>query len=292
MADNMRPKLSVFILTFNERENITACLDSAFAVSDDVHLMDSFSTDETLAIAKARGAKVWQRKFDSFARQCNWALDNITFQNEWILRLDADERLTSELVKEVKTRLPQMKNDTVAVIFPKRMYFMGRWMRYGRMYPMLRLCLYRRDCGRYEDLEEEQFIVKSGNTIQFKNDFFEENQNNGLDYFTMKHLEYARDEAKEFLRGAPESQLKPNLFGNKIARTRWLKTRLYNRLPIGFRPLIYFLYRYLVCGGFLDGREGLIFHGLQGFWYRFYVDALIFESLHPQAKSPNHLTQE
>ena len=270
-------KLSVFILTYNEERNLPACLESLAGFSDDVHVVDSISSDRTVDIARAAGAAIHQRKFDTFARQCNWALDNVPFKHDWIMRLDADERLTKELVAELRETLASPPAELSGIILKKRMYFMGRWIRYGRMYPMLRLCVYRRDSGRYEDLEEEQFVVTRGRTITSKHDFFENNLNNDLPFFTRKHVEYAEDEAREFLNKSGSGQLKPRLFGNKIERTRWLKLNLYNHAPLGVRALLYFLYRYIFCLGFLDGREGLVFHTLQAFWYRFYVDARIHE---------------
>lgn len=269
--------LSVFVLTFNEARNLPACLASIKELSNDVHVVDSYSSDDTLKIANASGAIIHQRKFDTFARQCNWALDHVPFKNEWIMRLDADERLTPEAIVEIKYLLSNAEDQLSAIILKKRMYFMGRWIRYGRMYPMLRMCIFRRDAGRYEDLEEEQFVVTKGRTITAKNDFFENNLNNDLPYFTAKHLDYAEDEAREFLSAGNLGSLKPRLFGNKIERTRWLKLNVYNRAPLGVRALAYFIYRYIFCLGVLDGREGLIFHTLQGFWYRFYVDARIYE---------------
>lgn len=269
--------LSVFVLTYNEERNLPECLASIKGLSEDVHIIDSHSTDRTLEIATEFGAGVHQRTFDSFARQCNWALDKVPFKHGWVMRLDADERLTPEVAHEIQGILANASDDLSAIILKKRLYFMGRWIRYGRMYPMLRLCIYRREVGRYEDLEEEQFVVKHGQTITAKNDFFEDNLNNDLPYFTAKHIDYAEDEAGEFLNRTGEGELKPRLLGNKIERTRWLKLNIYNRAPLGLRALLYFLYRYIFCLGFMDGREGLIFHTLQAFWYRFYVDARVYE---------------
>jgi glycosyltransferase involved in cell wall biosynthesis len=269
--------LSIFVLTYNEERNLPACLASIRGLSDDVHIIDSFSSDRTLEIAKDSAAKIHQRAFDTFARQCNWALDHVPFQHGWVMRLDADERLYPETVLEIQERLAKAKDDLSAIILKKRMYFMGRWIRYGRMYPMLRLCIYRRDVGRYEDLEEEQFVVTYGRTVIAEKDFFENNVNNDLPFFTRKHVDYAEDEVREFLSCTTAGNLKPRVFGNKIERTRWLKLNIYNQAPLGTRALLYFLYRYIFCLGFLDGREGLIFHTLQAFWYRFYVDARIYE---------------
>lgn len=269
--------LSIYILTYNEERNVRDCIQSVKDISDDIHVVDSYSDDSTLAIAKEYGCTVHQRSFDTFARQCNWALDTIPFKHDWVMRLDADERLTPELVRELVETIASIRSDVSGLILKKRLYFMGRWIKYGRMYPMLRLCVYRKGLGYYEDLEEEQFIIRSGRTIILKNDFFENNLNNNLPYFTRKHIEYAEDECKEFLNRIGSGDLKPKLFGNKIERTRWLKLNIYNKLPLFTRPFVYFCYRYFCCLGFLDGVPGLIFHLLQGFWYRFYIDARVYE---------------
>lgn len=269
--------LSVFVLTYNEERNIRRCLESVRSLSDDIHVVDSYSKDETISIVRSCGGQIYQRKFDTFGRQCNWALEAVPFRYDWIMRLDADERITADLAKELEGTIAHAPEDISGIILKKRLYFMGRWIRYGRMYPMLRLCVYRKGSGHYEDLEEEQFVLHHGRTITARNDFYENNLNNDLPYFTSKHIDYAEDESREFLSKTGSGALRPKLFGNKIERTRWLKLNVYNRAPLGLRPLLYFLYRYIVCLGFLDGRPGFIFHTLQAFWYRFYVDARIHE---------------
>jgi glycosyltransferase involved in cell wall biosynthesis len=274
--------ISVFILTYNEENNLEECIRTAALISDDIHIVDSFSTDRTLEIGAAHGCTVHQRKFDTFARQCNWGLETVAFRHDWIMRLDADERLTPELVAELKTFIQTAPADVGGMVVKKRMYYMGRWIRHGRVYPMLRLCVYRRGSGYYEDVEEEQYILKTGRSVISKCDFYEDNLNNDLPFFIHKHVEYAEDESDEFIQKSSVAEMKPSLFGNKIERTRWLKLNIYNRAPLGLRALLYFLYRYVILLGFLDGRPGLIFHLLQGFWYRFYVDARIYEKQHPR----------
>ncbi|MEY4501952.1 MAG: hypothetical protein RIS52_1842 [Pseudomonadota bacterium] len=274
--------ISVFILTYNEENNLEACIRTAASISDDIHIVDSFSVDRTLEIGTTHGCAIHQRAFDTFARQCNWALETVAFKHDWIMRLDADERLTPELVAELRSFLTAAPAEVGGMVLKKRMYFMGRWIRHGRMYPMLRLCVFRRGSGYYEDVEEEQYILQKGKCVTARNDFFEDNLNNDLPFFIRKHVEYGEDESEEYIRSNSKSETQPRLFGNKVERTRWLKLKIYNRFPLGLRALLYFLYRYIVLLGFLDGRPGLIFHFMQGFWYRFYVDARIYEKQHPR----------
>jgi glycosyltransferase involved in cell wall biosynthesis len=270
--------LSIYVLTYNEERNLRACLESITGLSDDVHIIDSHSTDRTLEIAREYGCSVHHRAFDTFPRQCNWALDNVSFKHEWILRLDADERVTPDLARELKDTIASVPSDVTGIAVKKRLYFMGRWIKHGRMYPMLRMCIHQRVAGRYDELGYDgQFVLKSGRTITAQHDFFENNLNNDLPFFTRKHMDYSENEARELINQAGAGGLTPRLFGNKIERTRWLRLNVYNRTPLFVRPFVYFIYRYLFCLGFLDGTPGLIFHILHGFWYRFYVDARIWE---------------
>jgi len=171
----------------------------------------------------------------------------------------------------------------------RRMIWMGRWLRWGRIYPHYIVRLFRKGKARYEERTEEHLIV-DGPTGRMENDFLEDNKKNNLDYFTEKHLATARGELEEILakeRDRLSQGIEPRLFGPKVNRTRWLKENVYSRAPLFVRPFLYFIYRYFLCLGFLDGVPGLIFHVLQGFWYRFYIDAKAYEeslSRMPQEK--------
>jgi len=145
------------------------------------------------------------------------------------------------------------------------------------MYPHYILRLFKLGCARYEERTEEHLVL-AGEAGYLRNDFLEDNRKNTLDYFTEKHLKTAAGEVAEILSEVKEGDaIAPKLLAPKVNRTRWLKLRLYNRCPLFVRGLFYFLYRYVLCLGFLDGRPGLIFHVLQGFWYRFYIDARLYE---------------
>jgi hypothetical protein len=150
------------------------------------------------------------------------------------------------------------------------------------MYPHSVVRLFRKGHARYEQRTEEHLIV-DGKIGSMRFDFLEDNRKNNLDYFTEKHLATARGELQEILdRASGASQetpgIEPKLLGAKVHRTRWLKERVYSRTPLFLRPFLYFIYRYFFCLGFLDGIPGLIFHLLHGFWYRFYIDAKVYEA--------------
>lgn len=272
--------ISIIVLTYNDECQLAYCLESVRALSDDIVCVDSFSTDRTVEIAKSYGARVYQNPFVNQATQFNWALDNVPLKYEWVFRLDSDEVVPTPLATEIRARVGK-EPGIVAYEINRAIYWMGRKLRWGRMYPHYIVRIFKKDCGRYE-LRTEEHLVVSGPVGRMKNEFYEDNKKNTLAYFTEKHLVTARGEVEELLRGvrsdAPgELAVKPSLFGTKVQRTRWLKEKLYNRMPLFVRPLLYFLYRYIVCLGFLDGRPGLVFHVLQGFWYRFYIDACVLE---------------
>ena len=275
----MKP-FSVIILTFNEEENICRCLDSINDFTDDIIIVDSFSTDATLKICEKYGCRVFQHAFTNQALQFNWALDNVPWERPWTLRLDADEVLPDKLKQELRELTATCGPEVTGIYLNRRMYFMNRWLRHGGMYPHYILRAFRKGAGRYEEKTEEHFVLTSGQAIYAKNDFLEDNRQNTLKYWLKKHDDLADGEIRDTLLETrnPGLDLKEDLFGNKVERTRWLKTRVYAESPLFLRAFFYFIYRYFLRLGFLDGVPGLIFHVLQAFWYRFYIDARIYET--------------
>ncbi len=257
--------VSVIILTYNEEIHIERLLKNISDWTDEVFVVDSFSTDKTLEIAKKYSAKIFQHKFENQAQQFNWALDNLDIKNDWILRLDADEYLTDELKKEIADTLRNTKlyeNTKVNGFYMKRrVHFMGRWIKRGDYYPTWILRLFRKGKARSEQREmDEHIVLLEGKTEQLKNDFIDDNKKD-LTFWIEKHNNYSLREAADVLAGN---------YGRG-----WKK--YYYRLPLFFRACLYFCYRYFFRFGFLDGKEGLIFHFLHAFWYRFLVDAKIYE---------------
>lgn len=273
--------ISIILLTYQDDVQIENCLWSIADLSDDIVVIDSFSTDRTLDICRQYGARVFQNPFVNQAVQFNWALDNVPLKHDWILRLDSDEMVPHRLKAELRERLDRDEG-FAAYYLNRRMYWMGRWLRHGRMYPHFIVRLFRKGKARYEEKTEEHLIV-DGIIGYMKADFLEDNKKNHLDYFTEKHLATARGELKEIIEAQAEpaqanAAIAPKLFSAKVHRTRWFKEKIYSRTPLFVRPFLYFFYRYFVCLGFLDGVPGLIFHVLQGFWYRFYIDAKVYEA--------------
>jgi glycosyltransferase involved in cell wall biosynthesis len=268
------------ILTYNEEANIGRCLESIRDFTDDIVIVDSFSTDRTLEICEKYGCRIYQHEFMNQAIQFNWAIENVPLQADWVLRLDADEILPAKLKQELASLLGKLPSDITGIYLNRRMYFMNRWLKHGGIYPHYILRVFRKGAGRYEEKTEEHFLLGSGRAIYAENDFLEDNRQNTLKYWLKKHNDLSDGEMRDTLleTRVPGRDIKEDLFGTKVERTRWLKIHLYARSPLFFRAGLYFIYRYLLRLGFLDGAPGLIFHVLQAFWYRFYVDARIYET--------------
>ena len=284
-------QFSIIILTFKEEENIRRCLDSINDFTDDIIIVDSFSTDATLKICEKYGCRVFQHAFTNQALQFNWALDSVPWERPWTLRLDADEVLPDKLKQELRELTATCGPEVTGIYLNRRMYFMNRWLRHGGMYPHYILRAFRKGAGRYEEKTEEHFVLASGRAIYAKNDFLEDNRQNTLKYWLKKHDDLSDGEIRDTLLETrnPGLDLKEDLFGNKVERTRWVKTHVYAKLPLFFRAFFYFIYRYFLRLGILDGVPGLIFHVLQAFWYRFYIDARIYETrLNWQATSRDY----
>ena len=273
----MNGALTVVVLTYNEELNLPACLDSLRGLQATVSIVDSGSTDGTLQIAAAHGVETTAHPFDNYAAQRNWALRNLPISTDWVLNLDADERLTPELVAEINQVLESGANPGVdGYLLRKRTIFMGRWIRHGGHYPSFHLRLFKLGRGRCEDRKYDQHFVVDGGTATLRNDYIDV-VSSSLVSWTLRHARWAEMETNELTMPVrANGQVVPDMIGNPIQRRRWWRNA-YSRGPLFVRAFAYWIYRYIIRLGFLDGTEGLIFHFLQGFWFRFLVDAMIYE---------------
>ncbi|HWQ14969.1 MAG TPA: glycosyltransferase family 2 protein [Roseiflexaceae bacterium] len=274
--------LAVIILTYNEEANLPACLESLRGLDCHVVVVDSGSTDRTVEIARAAGAEVVHHPFETHATQWAWALSHLPWRAEWVLGLDADQRLSPELRQELARLFSserQRLRQADGFYLTRRQVFCGRWIRHGGYYPKRLLKLFRPERVRLDerDLVDHHFVV-DGPVGRLRGDLIEENRKeDDLVFWLQKHAHYAALHAREELARRDSRAawpLQPSLFGSPDQRTMWLKQRWYG-LPLYLRPFLYFLYRYILRLGFLDGTEGLIFHFLQGCWYRFLVDVYL-----------------
>lgn len=268
------------VLTYNEQKHISRCLISLRHVVDRVLVVDSFSTDNTVEISLSLGAKVVRHAWVNHSAQFNWALDQLDGKPDWVLRIDADEVITPELAVEIRSKLPYFLPIVSGVAFNRKIVFQGRLMKHGGVGAIKALRLFRFGSGRSENRWMDEHIKVTGDVCNVKGDLIDHNLNS-LNWWTNKHNQYASKEVVDLLNleygFMPYDSVASISGGGVVGIKRWLKERVYARLPIGLRAFAYFLYRFLIRFGFLDGKEGIVFHFLQGFWYRFLVDAKLAE---------------
>jgi len=273
-------KLSVIILTFNEEIHLARCIESVKDLAGDLVVVDCFSTDATLEIAQNLGARIVQHEWLNHAAQFNWALSQLNPETEWVLRIDADEYLTPELLSEVHSFLAHAASNVDGAFLNRRMIFQGKHIRHGGVFPIQVLRLFRYGKGLCENRWMDEHIKVGGPTVVLKGELIDDNLNS-LSWWTQKHNHYASREAIEMLNLRYHFILRDSiagsLGGSQSGAKRWLKETVYSRLPSGFRAFAYFFYRYIIRLGFLDGQAGTEFHFLQGFWYRYLVDAKVAE---------------
>lgn len=273
--------IAAIILTKDEEMHIERCIRSLLPFVKEVWVIDSFSIDSTLEIAQGLGAYVVKHHFENQAQQFNWAIRNCDIQAEWIWRVDADEYVSEELGRKVKEAVATCADDVNGVYVNKAIVFQGRKLKHGGWYPAPQIKVIRKGFGESENkVMDEHLIITSGRTIYVDGDQTDENLHD-LTWWSDKHNRYASREAQNMLLmqyglDADAEGVAAKFWGNDAERKRWLKLR-YAKMPLFLRPFIYFFIRYVVKLGFLDGKEGFIWYVLQGFWYRFLVDAKIFE---------------
>ena len=262
----MSAGVSVLVPTLDEELNLPECLRSV-EWADEVFVVDSFSQDRTVELARSSGATVVQHAFESYSRQKNWALDTLPFRNDWVLILDADERATSGLRCEIEATL--RNTDYAGFYVNRRFIFLGAWIRHAGWYPSWNLRLFRHRLGRYDNREVHEHVVLNGAAGYLRNDLLHLDRR-GLEAFVARHNRYSTLEAAARFkteRNAPDrARLPLSLLASPVQRKRFLRERIWPRVPA--KPLALFVYMYLVRRGFLDGRAGLalcVFHAFQEF---------------------------
>jgi glycosyltransferase involved in cell wall biosynthesis len=260
--------ISVLILTKNEQQDLPGCLESV-SWSDDIHVYDSVSTDETVMIAETFGAKVTQRPFDNWAAHQNWGLQNIKFKHSWVFYIDADERMTPELVRAVQAVVTSAENE-VAFRLRRRDFFLGIWLKHVQTSPFY-MRLFRPEKMRYQRLVNPISIADgSVGEVSGYLDHFPFSK--GIGHWVDRHNSYSRFEAQQIVENR-KSQASFSLAKAFIAKDfherRFHQKELFYRLP--FRPLIKFLILYVGKRGFLDGRAGFTYAVLQSIYEYFIV---------------------
>ena len=275
-----KPDLSVIILTFNEDKHIGRCITKVAPVAKEIVVVDSFSTDDTVLLARKLGVRVLQHRFVNYAEQLNWALDNVKVRTDWVMRLDADEYPSHQLTKKLQDQLAYIPYEVCGLIIDRQVKFLGKHIRYGGFGSKAVLRIWRHRTGRCESRwMDEHMVLVCGKTKKIKGALIDENLNN-ISWWTQKHIQYASREAIDLLNlryGFLKQKSENQLHVWQATLKRFLKERFYSRLPLGLRPFLYYLYRMIVLGGLLDGPRGWVFHFLQGFWYRLLVDIKVME---------------
>ena len=289
-------KIAVVILTFNETVHLRRAIEHVAPFAGEIFVIDSYSTDGTVELAAALGAVVIQHPFRNQATQFQWALDNAPITADWVMRLDADEVVEADLADEILRSLPQLPPEITGVNLNRKTFFMGRFIRHGGRYPLTMLRLWRRGKARVEDRwMDEHIYLTEGRAVTFHGGFADHNLSD-LTAFIDKHNRYASREALDVLNqrlhlfdaGADFGALRTS---RQSRAKKFLKESIYNRVPFQLSCVAYFCFRYFIQLGFLDGTEGLIYHVLQGFWYRFLVGAKIreLEAAARSAATPDEL---
>lgn len=262
---------TVIILTYNSSASLPATLTSLAGLTDDIHIVDSGSADNTISIAQSFGAAVLTHPFESYGLQRNWAIDHVPGRHQWQLHLDADERLSDALRNEISA-LPA-DGPVEGFFIPRYVKFMGRLLRHN-LAPTWHMRLFRSGSARCEEREYDQHFLCGGATAQLRNEMIDDIKM-PLSEWTSRHNRWSDAEVRELLSYGNKQHVQPNLAGNVVERKRAMR-KLYDRAPLFARPFALFLCRYF-SGGFLDGKEGFIFCVLQTFWFRFLIDAKIYE---------------
>ncbi len=279
--------LTVVILTKNEEKNLRKCIESFHGVAKRFVIVDSGSTDGTEALCRELDDELkkagscldfYVHPWVSYADQLNWGLDNTDITTEWSMRMDADEELLEDLAQEIGEKLDELQKPVNGVILRRRTIFMGKWIKHGGRYPELLLRIFRTGKARCEmKIMDEHMILSEGTMVTFEHDLMDNNQKD-LDWWTAKHNWYSNREVLDHQLSLEGDNLQEDGGSSRQARIkRVVKNTGYYKFPKFFRAHLYFLYRYWIRLGFLDGTEGRIYHFLQAYWYRFLVDAKMYQ---------------
>lgn len=271
--------LTAIILTRNEELNIATCINSIKEITKRIIVIDSYSNDNTINIAKQLGAEVYQHEFENYSKQFKYGLNNFNINTKWVLRIDADESLTEESAEEINILCNKNSNtDINGIIIRFEVKFMGKSLKHGGIYPFRKLLVFKYGLADIEDRHmDEHIVLHNGKVIETKHDSLHRDYKD-LTYWINKHNWYSSREVVDYF----EQKDFVNSNAEKLDRVarfkRFIKFNIYYKLPLGMRAHLYYIYRYYIKLGFLDGKEGKILAFLHAYWYRYLVDAKIYEA--------------
>lgn len=274
-------ELTIIILTYNEEIHIERCIKSLKSITNNIFVIDSYSTDKTIELAQNLGATVYQNSWINYATQFQWALDHCAIKTPWVMRLDADEYLNAEMQLNINNTLRSLNDNITGLRCSLRNVYLGKTIKYGGYDPLSLLRIWRTGIGRIESRwMDEHMTLSHGQVIKAPGELLHNNLNNHH-WWTDKHNNYANREMIDIL--AKKYDLLPqdlsiqNTDNPSAKFKRFLKENIYNNLPLFFRPTLYFFYRYILRLGFLDGKVGFAYHFFQAYWYRCLVDVRVLE---------------
>lgn len=270
-------KIAVVVLTYNEEIHIRRCLERIKSVANDIYVIDSFSDDKTVEIATELGAVVIQRAWKNYADQFQFGMQQVSSDADWIMRIDADEYISDDFLHDIQNKLMALPRDVVGVYCGLRRIFINKMIRFG-LVNIRMLRLWRNGCGSMETRWMDEHIKLNGRAVNF-NGYIIDHNLNSIGWWITKHNSYASREVVDILmRKYCVDEHRSNLrITSPFGLKRFIKERIYNNMPCGLRSFLYFVWRYVIGLGFLDGFSGFAFHFLQGFWYRFLVDVKLVE---------------
>lgn len=282
----MKLPVSILVLTKNEEQDLPGCLETV-QWSDDIHVLDSYSDDRTVAIAEGFGAQVSYRKFDCFSAHQNWAVENISFRHPWVLYIDADERVTPALMEAISAAVAS-PGEYVTFRIQRRDFFLGHWLKHVQASPFyLRLFL-----------SDKMHWARKGHPVSLPDGPVGELQgfldhfpfSKGLSHWILRHDKYSTEEAQQItenrLRNLPFSMSQAFL-SRDFHQKRYHQKELFYRLP--GRPLLKFLLLYVFKRGFLDGSPGFTYACLQAIYE--YMIVLKTRELGQHASEQNHISE-
>jgi glycosyltransferase involved in cell wall biosynthesis len=270
-------KLSFIVPVYNEEIHIERLLNNLKKVSDAIFIVDSGSNDKTLEIALKYGCACRVGSWTTFSDKMNWAIENTPYQSEWVMRVDADEYLSNELCASLVgfvSTCDSIEGDYNYLTMKKDFFFLGRHIKYGG-YRNLRVDrIFKRNIVRYENRRLDEQLINTTKARALRGSLIE-NSSRSFEEWIEKHIKYARLEVKMILSENINGDYHQLSFRRRVMRL--LKINFYYRFPILIRPFLYWFYRYFILLGFLDGREGFIYHYFHAFVYRELQDAFILE---------------
>lgn len=275
--------VSAIVTTRNEELNLERTLRSLVGFVDEIFVIDSDSTDGTIAIAKQLSVTLVNMPYEHgriIPWIYQWGLENLPIRNEWVLILEADQRPDDSLKRALEDVFSGGAISAAGFYFRRRQIFRGSMLRFGGYGTKWMLKLFRKDRGELDPKEEDTRVYVNGPTVKLAGTLLEENAKEWqILFYLEKHLRYADAFAKDELMRRHSGirwKVQPRFFGTPDQRVLWLKSWYY-RTPLYVRPWVYFVFRYIVLLGFLDGRQGFVFHFLQAFWFRLVVDIRLEE---------------